>query len=171
MNISVNVFSISDINADYLRWVNESDFIQTVKGQYTPEIAESYITAMAQSVSDLFMAVTVKDVLVGTYHLSHTSGDSAWCGVMIGKEHRNKGYATEATRMVTRRLFPHLKVFNAGVRYANTASLVSFTNADFVKVDDNGKSHILQYTAEISPLYLRRLNILNEPPWCEVVDA
>jgi RimJ/RimL family protein N-acetyltransferase len=131
----------SDINEDYITWLNDYEvtrYMETGKYPSTPESIRAFIERFQEKTNDIIFAIIDKksDQHIGNVTLNrinwiHRTADT---GLMIGrKEFWGKGYALEAWRLVIDYAFKRLglRKIIAGVLSDNVASIAVLEKLGF----------------------------------------
>lgn len=131
----------SDINEDYINWLNDAEVTQyTETGKYpsTPESIRVFIERFQGGTSDIIFAIVDKetDQHIGNVTLNrinwiHRTADT---GLIIGrKDFWGKGYAFEAWSLVTEYAFQRLglRKITAGAIIDNVTSIAVLKKLGF----------------------------------------
>ncbi len=131
----------SDINEDYLGWLNDYEvtrYLETGKFPSTQETIRSYVTNFRRSTTDLIFAIVdretdqhIGNVTLNRINSIHRTADT---GLMIGRrEFWGKGYAFEAWSVLIEYAFQRLDLRKiiAGAVADNVASVVTLEKLGF----------------------------------------
>lgn len=142
--VRLRALEMSDVSLIY-QWENQPEIWQTsqVPGPYSMEAIRQYVqNAMTHSVLAMqqvrFVIETLDDhVPVGLADLFDIDmlNRKAGIGIMIDAEHRKKGYAADALRLVISYGFNHLKLHQlyTDIAISNQNSLSLFRSAGFIQ--------------------------------------
>jgi [ribosomal protein S5]-alanine N-acetyltransferase len=104
-----------------------------------PAEFHAYLSRCGKDDCVCFMICRTKDqAIVGTINLSqifHGGFRSAYLGYYVGARYANRGYMTEALRMIMRYAFEDLKLhrLEANIQPQNTASIALVRRAGFIR--------------------------------------
>ena len=141
---------LSDVNANYHRWMNDPEIIRYLESRFSAnsmDAIKDFVDKMLKDRDNIFMAIILKDgdrhignIKIGPINRIHLFAD---VGLMIGeRDCWGKGYATEALRLVADYAFKTLKLhkLTAGCYDVNKGSEKAFKKAGFV-VEGIRKKH------------------------------
>ncbi len=141
---------LSDVNANYHRWMNDSDVIRYLECRFSPNsiyAIKDFVEKIIKDRDNIFLAIMLKDgdrhignIKIGPINRIHRFAD---VGLLIGeKDCWGKGYATEALRLVANYAFKTLKLhrLTAGCYDRNKGSEKAFKKAGFA-VEGIRKKH------------------------------
>lgn len=160
-NIFLRKLTISDVNKDYLKWLNDPQvnrFLESRFERWSLEKLRNYVKAINKNKAYLFLAIISKDnnkhignIKIGPVNEHHKFGE---IGIIIGeKPVWGKGLGTEAIELATRNAFDKLKLNKliAGIYANNTGSYKAFIKAGYRQVARFKKHRVFQgkYVDEI----------------------
>jgi RimJ/RimL family protein N-acetyltransferase len=145
-NYQVRPLMVSDVNDEYLSWLNDpitTKYMDLQHGKVTIEGQREYIRDIIESESNAIFGLFDEDNrLVGTsgvQKLYAPDGDGPWIGVLIGhRKYRRHGLGKVLIWVVTSILFSYFdaeKVF-AGIYTPNIGSYKAFINAGYREIND-----------------------------------
>jgi len=124
---------------------NNSDFweVSSTQTPFSKFILKKYLANAQQDIYEarqlrLVIVNTATDENVGLIDLFdfNPQHQRAGIGILILKEHQNKGFASEALKMITQYAFDHLNLHQvyANIPADNKKSLALFNKLNFVKI-------------------------------------
>ncbi len=129
----------SDVNDAYLRWMNDHEVTRCLESRFIEHTKESlgqFVRSMAQSESNVFLAIVlingqrhIGNLKIGPIDRHHGTAD---LGIIIGeKDCWGKGLATEAIALATTYAFSELRLrkITAGSYANNMGSVKAFMKA------------------------------------------
>lgn len=141
--IYLRTITISDVNKNYLQWMNDKEIVKYLESRFTNYSMEDLIDYVIKTTSNsdiLFLAIISKEenkhignIKLGPINRMHLFANM---GIIIGeKNYWGKGYATEAIKIVVDYAFNKLNLhkITAGVYVENTRSKKVFLKAGFKK--------------------------------------
>ncbi len=141
----------SDINENYLRWINDAEVTQyMVTGTFPSNMEKlaEYYHRMTTSPNHVILAIIDKD---SDRHIGNiTLNDINWIdrtanlGIMIGdKDFWGKGYGTEATKLMTQYAFDRLNLHKLwlGVYASHKTAIRIYEKAGF-EIEGNFKDEL-----------------------------
>lgn len=130
-SVYIRPFELEDINdSGYREWINDSENIKYLDASAFPHSKEELINYYKMHIGNktmyLFAIVEGESRnLVGTIRLYGIDmiHKTAWKGTLIGKEYQEKGYATDATRLLIDFAFNslNLRKIKSGTLISNKA--------------------------------------------------
>ena len=142
---------LSDVNANYHRWMNDPEVIRYLECRFSAnsmDAIKDFVHRMLNDRDNIFLAIILKDgdrhignIKIGSINRIHRLAD---IGLLIGeKDCWGKGYATEALRLVTNYAFNTLNLHKliAGCYAGNKGSEKAFKKAGFVVEGIRKKHH------------------------------
>jgi RimJ/RimL family protein N-acetyltransferase len=133
--------TLDDVGEAYERWMNDPEVIRFLESRFRPHTIASireFVRAQQDDPASLFLAMVVRDsrrhignIKLGNISPHHATGE---VGLMIGeKDCWNRGYATEAVRLISDYAFQVLGIHKliAGFYAANEGSINAFRKAGF----------------------------------------
>ena len=133
----------SDVDGNYLRWMNDIEVTQYLECRFfpaTPEDLRIYVRTIRANRNSLFLAMIVKEtgehvgnIKLGPIDWHHASGD---IGLIIGeKAYWGKGIAKEAIKLVVNHAFHTLQLHKvtASCYATNVASIRAFERLGFAR--------------------------------------
>ncbi len=137
--ISLREVLLTDVNANYHRWMNDPEVTRYLESRFYPNSVEGlrdYVSHKLGDRDNIFLAIILKD---GERHIGNIKlGPINWIhrfadvGILIGeKDCWRKGYATEAILLITDYAFKTLNLHHltAGCYAANVGSTKAFIKA------------------------------------------
>lgn len=131
----IKIKLLQSVDDDYLRWINDHDvtrYLNTKSATYDQLL--KYVSFMIKSPKHfLFGIYNETGQHVGNITLNNIENNQADIGLLIGKEHWNKGYGTEALKQVIAYAFNTLglKRVWANCNLKNVSALKIFKKAGF----------------------------------------
>lgn len=142
-NIYLRRIIPDDLEKQYFSWLNDQEVMRWMQHGLFPNNPDkmlSFYNSMANSVSDILLAIVLKD---GDRHIGniglhkiHTIFRSAEIGILIGeKDCWGNGYGEEAVSLVAEHAFLRLNLHRvfAGAVVQNKGSIKMFEKAGFRK--------------------------------------
>jgi len=142
--VSLRALEKTDINENYLKWINDKDINQYMETGSFPSNMESlyrfFEGSQSSSTSVTFAIVDncdgrhIGNIKIDSIHWIHRR---AFLGIMIGeKSVHGKGYGTEATKLALQYAFDQLNLMKIklGVVASNTAALKIYEKIGFKRV-------------------------------------
>jgi len=143
VNIYLRGVFASDANANYCKWMNDTEVTQYLESRFYPHSVESitsYISQVKASSGSVLLAIVAKDknihignIKLGSINWIHRYAD---VGILIGdKTYWGKGIAVEAIKLVIEYAFKKLNLhrLEAGCYSNNIASIKAFKKAGFIE--------------------------------------
>lgn len=140
-NIFLRKLNISDVNKDYLKWLNDPQvnrFLESRFEKWSLRKLKNYVKSVNKNKAYLFLAIISKDnnrhvgnIKIGSVNQYHKFGE---IGIIIGeKQVWGKGLGREAIELATRYAFKKLKLNKliAGIYANNAASYKAFIKAGY----------------------------------------
>jgi [ribosomal protein S5]-alanine N-acetyltransferase len=134
---------LDDVNENYCRWLNDPEVNRYLESRFYPHTLDTLRNFVSSKIGDTdspFFAIIVKDgdrhignIKIGPINYIHRFGD---VGLLIGeKDCWNKGYGSEAIRLVVKYAFKILNLhkLTAGFYENNVQSIKAFQKAGFVQ--------------------------------------
>jgi RimJ/RimL family protein N-acetyltransferase len=134
---------LTDIDAGYLRWMNDPEVNQYLESRFHPltrQDLEAFVTKMQTAPDNAFFAIVARDadkhvgnIKLGPINRTHRTAD---IGLLIGeKDHWGRGIATEAIHLVTEYGFGTLNLhkLTAGCYSCNPSSARAFEKAGYAR--------------------------------------
>lgn len=141
---------LSDVNANYHRWMNDSEVIRYLESRFSANSMDAirdFVDKVMKDRDNIFLAIILKDgdrhignIKIGPINRIHRFAD---IGLLLGeKDCWGKGYATEALCLVTNYAFQTLNLhkLTAGCYDRNKGSEKAFKKAGFA-VEGIRKKH------------------------------
>lgn len=135
-NLSIETFSESDINDNYLSWLNDSYHMQFSDQQlkvHTVETTKDYINSF-KNTPNLFLKILENSrVMVGTFTVYiDVIMNIHNCGILIDSNLVGKGYGKKAWTVLTHQICPSLgaRRIVAGTLESNFAMIKLFEASD-----------------------------------------
>jgi RimJ/RimL family protein N-acetyltransferase len=133
---------LSDVNENYLRWVNDPDVIQYLEVRHNPprsiESLKEFVKRVSNDKDTVFMAIVLNknDMHIGNIKLGPINRQHrlAEVGLLIGeKGYWGKGYATEAISLMVQYAFNTFKLhkLTSGCYALNKGSIKVFQKNGF----------------------------------------
>ena len=157
----------SDINLEYLSWLNSNDITQFLESRftnYTLEKLEKYVSKINEDNNILFLSIITKNekkwigtIKLGPINQYHYFTD---LGIMIGNsQYWGKGYATEVLQVSSDFVFKQMKLhkIHAGVYDNNLASINAFLKSGFIE-EGRRKKHLYYKSKFIDYILLAKFN-------------
>ncbi|RJP27599.1 MAG: N-acetyltransferase [Candidatus Omnitrophota bacterium] len=133
----------TDVNEQYLRWMNDREINQYLESRFFPqslEKLEAFVRSMKESKQHVFLAIIdnlanehIGNIKLGPIDWIHRRAE---IGFLIGnKSYWGKGYATEAIRLVVQYAFDTLNVHKvtAGCYSTNVGSVKAMEKVGFMQ--------------------------------------
>lgn len=140
-NIEFRPITGWDVNQYYIDQLNDPEVNQYLEcriQKHTIGNQKYYIENILDDDFSIMFIIRKKDNLefigtikIGNISIYHNTGN---IGIMIFKDYWNKGYGTEAIKLITKFAFEELKLvkMNAGCYSNNVASIKAFTSAGYL---------------------------------------
>ena len=135
--------TLSDVDGDYFEWMNNSKaikFLSTRGIKYTREIIKKHVSEINGDSRYGFFAIIDRESEkhIGNIKIGPIDEFNriAPLGIMIGgSDFLNKGYATEAIKLIVKYSFEDLRLnkFTAGCFALNTGAINAFKKAGFLE--------------------------------------
>jgi len=132
---------LSDVNENYLRWMNDSEVTQFLESRFSPQTLETikdYVKKTTNFTNSILLAIILKkgDKHIGNIRISNIDRNhgSADIGLMLGeKKEWGKGYGSEAIKLVVDCALNKLNLrrLTAYIYGNNMASIKAFGKAGF----------------------------------------
>ena len=133
---------LSDASKNYCDWLNDPEvnkFLESRFEKWSIKKIKIFITNIKKTSNDLFYAIISRDegkhignIKIGPINKNHNYAE---VGILIGdKSSWNKGFATEALKLIVDYAFNKLKIhkLNAGIYANNISSIKAFEKAGFL---------------------------------------
>ena len=166
-NIYLRKLQSSDVDANYCRWMNDSESTRFLSSGIFPNSIESlkkYVTEKSSDKNTVFSAIVlyqhnrhIGNIKLGPIDWIHKRGD---IGIYIGeKKERGKGLATEAISLMAKYAFYNLNLhkLTAGCTELNVGSLKSFQKNGF-EIEGIRKKHFYYKGKYINTMVLGLIN-------------
>lgn len=167
-NIFIKLLSVDDVTNDYANWLNDPEtnkYLESKWKNHNLEDLKEYVKHMNNTENNKLFGIFllenkkhIGNIKIGNINQIHRFAE---VGLMIGdKNSLNKGYGTEAIKLVTEYAFKHINLNKlvAGMYLNNIGSYKSFIKAGYREVGIY-KKHIF-YNGEYIDQYI--VEILNE---------
>lgn len=155
-SIILRILKAADVGENYLQWMNDEKVLQYTEcrgRKFKAQELRNYVQEKYENPADYFFGIFLKDsnVHAGNIKLGNIKpGDlSADIGLIIGREHWNSGYASEAIRLVTDFAFDELGLNRvwAGMFEANQGSYKAFEKCGYKEFNYDAAQKIIQVEA------------------------
>jgi len=134
-----------DVDEHYISALNDPEILRFLECRFVPQTKESileYVTQCNNNPDISFFAICdttkptkprIGQIKLGPINRNHSFSEVGLC--LTDKSHWNKGYGSEAIRLVTGYAFHILNIHKctAGIYEDNIASVKAFVKADFVR--------------------------------------
>jgi len=150
-HIYLREVQLSDANENYCNWLNDpgvNKFLESRFEKWSIKKIKNFITNIKETSNNLFFAIISRDedkhignIKIGPININHNCAE---VGILIGdKSSWNKGYATEALKLIVDYAFTKLKIhkLTAGIYTNNIGSIKAFQKAGF-KIEGVKKEEI-----------------------------
>lgn len=148
--ICLRELRLSDVNANYYRWMNDTEVIRYLECRFATnsmDAIKDFVDKILKDRDSIFLAIVLKNsnrhignIKIGPINRIHRFAD---VGLLIGeRDCWGKGYATEALRLVKHYAFKELNLhkLTAGCYEVNKGSEKAFKKAGFT-VEGIRKKH------------------------------
>ena len=154
--IYLRILKIADVGEAYLKWMNDDEVLQYTECRgrtFTAEDLKNYVQERYNNPADYFFGIFLNDTRVHAGNIKvgkiKPVDLSADVGLIIGKEHWNNGYASEAIGLVTDFAFGELGLNRlwAGMYEENQSSYKSFVKNGYKKFNYDATKKLIQVEA------------------------
>ena len=167
-NIHLRKIKYSDVNKEYLSWMNDQSTNQYLESRFqkwTINKLKKYLKEIEKNPDYLFCTIILNknnkhigNIKIGPINHIHRLAD---IGILIGdKSCWGKGYGSEAIKLIANYVFSKLKLrkLTAGIYVNNIGSYKAFKKAGFNKVGQLKKQRFYKNNQYVDEILMEKLN-------------